>query len=162
MCDLERMFHQFHVAPRDQDYLRFLWWDGDDLEAPPSVFRTKVHLFGEALSPGCANFGLKHLAAKGAGRFSEATVKFIQCNFYVDDGLASLDSEAEAIQIVKEARDLCKTGHLHLHKFITNNREVLATIPKQERADGADGLDMALGENKMEQALGGPMVHHHR
>lgn len=24
MCDVERMFHQFHVAPSDQDYLRFL------------------------------------------------------------------------------------------------------------------------------------------
>ncbi|XP_076854580.1 uncharacterized protein LOC143509610 [Brachyhypopomus gauderio] len=27
----------------------------------------KVHLFGAASSPGCANFGLKHLAAKGQG-----------------------------------------------------------------------------------------------
>lgn len=63
------------------------------MEAPPSVFRMKVHLFGAASSPGCANFGLKHLAAEGEGKFSEATVRFIQRNFYVDDGLTSLDSE---------------------------------------------------------------------
>ncbi|XP_061759534.1 uncharacterized protein LOC133554580 isoform X7 [Nerophis ophidion] len=29
MCDVERMFHQFHVVKEHQDYLRFLWWDKD-------------------------------------------------------------------------------------------------------------------------------------
>lgn len=33
MCDGERMFHQFHVRPEDQDYLRFLWWENSDLES---------------------------------------------------------------------------------------------------------------------------------
>lgn len=61
MCDIEKMFHQFHVA-RDQDYLRFLWWDGGDLDCKPSVYRMRVQLFGAASSPGCSNFGLKHLA----------------------------------------------------------------------------------------------------
>ncbi|CAM4729270.1 unnamed protein product [Leuciscus chuanchicus] len=154
MCDVEWMFHQFHVAPRDQDYLRFLWWERGNMEAPPSVFRMKVHLFGAASSPGCANFGLKHLAAEGEGKFSEATVRFIQRNFYVDDGLTSLDSEEEAIELVREARDLCSNGKLHLHKFITNNKRVLATIPKQGLAEVATDLDMALGEHKMERALG--------
>nr|XP_057941354.1 uncharacterized protein LOC131137424 [Doryrhamphus excisus]XP_057941355.1 uncharacterized protein LOC131137424 [Doryrhamphus excisus] len=136
MCDVERMFHQFHVAPRDQDYLRFLWWEQGNIKAPVSVFRMKVHLFGAASSPGCANFGLKHLAAEGAGNFSEATVRFIKRDFYVDDGLTSLDSEAEAIQLVREARELCSAGKLHLHKFITNNRNLLDTIPKQELMKG--------------------------
>lgn len=72
----------------------------------------KIHLFGATSSPGCANFGLKHLAAEGVSEFSEATVRFIKRNFYVDDGLTSVDSEAEAIQLVQEARDLCSTGKL--------------------------------------------------
>jgi len=87
MCDIERMFHQFHVKAEDQDYLRFLWWENGNLEAKPSIYRMKVHLFGAASSPGCANYGLKHLAAERQGHFSEATIKFIQKNFYVDDGL---------------------------------------------------------------------------
>lgn len=24
-CDVEKMFHRFHVSPEDRDYLRFLW-----------------------------------------------------------------------------------------------------------------------------------------
>jgi hypothetical protein len=74
MCDIERMFHQFHVKKEDQDYLRFLWWENGNLENIPSVYRMKVHLFGAASSPGCANFGLKHLAAQGKGQFSEASM----------------------------------------------------------------------------------------
>nr|XP_054604914.1 uncharacterized protein LOC107372912 [Nothobranchius furzeri] len=154
ICDVERMFHQFQVAPEDQDYLRFLWWEDGNLDKPPSVFRMRVHLFGAASSPGCANFGFKHLAAQGEGKFSEAAVKFVQRNFYVDDGLASVDSEQEAILLVKEARELCNTGKLHLHKFISNSKTVIATIPKKECAAGATDLDLALGEPKMERALG--------
>ncbi|XP_054597297.2 uncharacterized protein [Nothobranchius furzeri] len=154
MCDVERMFHQFHVDPQDQDYLRFLWWEGGKMDDPPSVYRMKVHLFGAASSPGCANFGLKHLATQGDEQFSEQTVKFIQRNFYVDDGLTSVDSEAEAIQLVQEARELCSTGMLHLHKLISNKKVVLDTLPKEECADGATNLDMSFGEPKMERALG--------
>ncbi|XP_043972835.1 uncharacterized protein LOC122831013 [Gambusia affinis] len=153
MCDVERMFHQFHVIKEHQDYLRFLWWDKGDLNSKPSVYRMKVHLFGAASSPGCCNFGLKHIASQGRNTFSKETVEFIQRGFYVDDGLASVTSTAKAIQLVKESRELCKTGNLHLHKFVSNNKEVLATIPQEEQAQSKD-QNMALGELHIERALG--------
>ena len=154
MCDIERMFHQFYVKAEDQDYLRFLWWEEGNLEAQPSIYRMKVHLFGAASSPGCANFGLRHLADEGRGRFREDTVQFIKRNFYVDDGLASVTSQEQAIQLVKEARELCSTGKLRLHKFISTSEEVMATIPKEECVAAAKDLDMALGEHHVERALG--------
>ncbi|KAK0147343.1 hypothetical protein N1851_013244 [Merluccius polli] len=154
MCDIERMFDQFHVKAEDQDYLRFLWWDNGDLESQPSIYRMKFHLFGAASSPGCANYGLKHVAAEGQGNFSDDTIKFIQRNFYVDDGLSSVASEDQAIQLVKEARELCSTGKLRLHKFISNSKKVLDAIPKEECAAAAKDKDMALGELHMERALG--------
>ena len=154
MCDVERMFHQFHVRPEDQDYLRFLWWENGDLDSLPSVFRMKVHLFGAASSPGCANFGLKHLADQGQDQVRQDTVKFIKDNFYVDDGLVSVTSDAEAIQLIKEARQLCSTGKLRLHKFVSNSNNVLKSIPKEECAESVKDLDMALGEPLMERALG--------
>ncbi len=153
MCDVERMFHQFHVAREHQDYLRFLWWDNGNLDSKPVVYRMKVHLFGAASSPGCSNFGFKHLASRGHGRFSEESVKFIQRSFYVDDGLTSVGSAAEAIHLVEESRALCRTGNLRLHKFVSNDKEVVASIPPEERAQGKD-LNMALGELHIERALG--------
>lgn len=153
MCDIERMFHQFHVRKEDQDYLRFLWWENGNMETIPATYRMTVHLFGAASSPGCANFGLKHLAEQGQGQFSEDAVRFIQRNFYVDDGLASVQSEEEAIQLVKESRELCCTGRLRLHKFVSNSENVMATIPEEERAVIKD-QDMALSLPHIERALG--------
>ncbi|KAK0144674.1 hypothetical protein N1851_017016 [Merluccius polli] len=153
ICDIERMFHQFYVKAEDQDYLRFLWWESGNLESTPSTYRMKVHLFGAASSPGCANFGLKHLAARGQGQYGEGTVSFIQRNFYVDDGLLSVPTEQEAIHLVKEARELCGTGKLRLHKFVSNNDNVMMSIPEEDRATIKD-QDLALSLPHMERALG--------
>lgn len=153
MCDVEKMFHQFHVTKEHQDYLRFLWWDNGDMSSDPSVYRMKVHLFGAASSPGCSNFGLKHLALQGHGRFSEKAINFILRSFYVDDGLTSVQSTTEAIHLVEESRALCKTGNLRLHKFVSNDAKVIAAIPPEEHAPAKD-LDMTLGELHIERALG--------
>lgn len=37
-----------------------------------------------------------------------------------------------------------RTGRLHLYKFITNNKEVTDTIPREEWSEGATDLDVAL------------------
>ncbi|XP_054869155.1 uncharacterized protein LOC118470646 [Amphiprion ocellaris] len=154
MCDIERMFHQFHVRAEDQDYLRFLWWDNGDFLSQPSVYRMRVHLFGAASSPGCANYGLRHIAAQGQSHFKEATIRFIERNFYVDDGLTSVSTKDEAIQLVSEARELCSAGKLRIHKFISNCQEVLASIPKGECAETVQNQDLALGEVQIKRALG--------
>ncbi|XP_060775250.1 uncharacterized protein LOC132885032 [Neoarius graeffei] len=153
MCNIKRMFHQFYVKAEDQDYLRFLWWESGNLEATPSTYHMRVHLFGVALSPGCANFGLKHLAAQGQGLYGEDTIRFIQRNFYVDDGLVSVPTEWEAIQLVKEARELCGTSKLRLHKFVSNSDNVMMSIPEEDRAAIKD-QGLALRLPHMERALG--------
>ena len=53
-ADLEAMFHQVKVLPRDADALRFLWWSGS-LDNPPDECQMLVHIFGAASSPCCAN-----------------------------------------------------------------------------------------------------------
>ncbi|XP_026224932.1 uncharacterized protein LOC113168143 [Anabas testudineus] len=154
MCDIECMFHQFHVSPDDQDYLRFLWWDNGDFQSSPSIYRMRVHLFGAASSPGCANYGLRFIAAQGQGRFSEASIRLIERNFYVDDGLISVSTDEEAIQLVSEARELCSTGKLRIHKFIFNHHKVLASIPKEDCAETVRNQDLTLCETQIERALG--------
>lgn len=64
-----------------------------------------------ASSPGCANFGLRHLATEGQDPFNQSSVKFIQRIFIVD-GLVSVTSDAEAIQLIKEVRDLSSADML--------------------------------------------------
>lgn len=127
ICDVEKMFHRFYVSPED----RFLWWEGGDTKAEPKEYRMWVYLFGAASSPGCANYGMKYLASQKEKDYPAAT-NFIKKHFYVDDGLISVDSVDAAIKLVREAQNLCAKGKLHLHKFISNNRKVLESIPDSE------------------------------
>lgn len=91
MCDIEKMFHQFHVSEIDRDYLRFLWWKNGNTDTPAQEFRMKVHLFGAVSSPACANYGLKQLA-KEHSHTHPAGSQFIARDFYVDDGVTSVES----------------------------------------------------------------------
>lgn len=58
ICDIEKMFHRFHMSPEDRDYFRSLWWENGDKNSEPKEYRIKVHLFGAASSPGWANYGM--------------------------------------------------------------------------------------------------------
>lgn len=153
MCDIEKMFHQFLVNDQDRDYLRFLWYEDGDFTTRPRVYRMKVHLFGASSSPGCANYGLKYLAAANESTLPLGA-NFVQRNFYVDDGLTSEPTEERAIQVIKEARALCAKGGLRLHKFISNSHTVMERVPLSERASNIQSLDLSLDDFPMERALG--------
>lgn len=71
----------------------------------------------------------------------------------MDDGLVSVTSDTEAVQLVKEARQLCSAGKLRLHKFVCNSKKVLDSIPDEECAESVRKQDMALGELLMERAV---------
>nr|XP_043906906.1 uncharacterized protein LOC122785246 [Solea senegalensis] len=141
ICDIEKMFHQFCVSPEVRDYLRFLWWEDGQLETEPQEYRMTVHLFGAASSPGCANFGLKYLAQQHKSDYSSAPA-FIEKNFYVDDGLISVPSVKEAKELIVEAQELCKGAGLRLHKFNSNQREVLSCVAPSERAETTEQLNL--------------------
>ncbi|XP_065108476.1 uncharacterized protein [Paramisgurnus dabryanus] len=150
ICDIERMFYQFSVTPESRNYLRFLWWKGGDLEKEPQEYRMTVHLFGAASSPGCANFGLKHLARQHKATYPLAST-FVEKNFYVDDGLVSVPSVEEAKKLITESQELCKRGGLRLHKFNSNEEAALTCLDPSERAATIEplGLDSTLSERAL-------------
>ncbi|XP_041422759.1 uncharacterized protein LOC108719567 isoform X1 [Xenopus laevis] len=153
MCDVEKMFHQFHVKNEDRDFLRFLLWEDGDIDTEPAEYRMKVHLFGAASSPGCANYGMKYLAKQNE-KDCPSAANFLKKNFYVDDGLISLESTESAIQLVKESQELCARGNLRLHKFISNNREVLESISDSERASTMKNVDLNYDHLPVQNVLG--------
>ena len=130
-CDIEKMFHQFHVTESHRDYLRFLWWEDGNIDGPLVDYRMKVHIFGATSSPGCANFGLKQVAKDNA-EISPDAAAFIQRDFYVDDGLQAKDTVEQAVKVLSEAREICSHGNLRLHKITSNSQEMLAQFPDSE------------------------------
>ena len=116
MADVEGMFHQVRVSPKDCDAFRFLWWPENDLDSSPAEYQMLVHLFGATSSPSCSNFALRRTADDNRGEFSQEAVDTIKRNFYVDDCLKSVRSAPEAIPLVvtkcsRTAQDWSPNSH---------------------------------------------------
>ena len=154
MCDIESMFHQVHVNAEHRNLLRFLWWPDGDVNRELVEYRMTVHLFGATSSPGCANIGLKTTADKYKEEFGNAAASFVRHDFYVDDGLKSVPSPSEAIDLITKTKGLCERGGFRLHKLVSNSKEVLQSFPPEERASGIKDLNLDHEKLPVERALG--------
>ena len=126
-CDIQQMFYNFHVSDNFCDYLRFLFYEDNDLSREPTVFRMKTHAFGLTSSPSCANYALKQLASDYSDEYRDAS-EFLSNSLYIDDGLISLNSDQQALKLINEAVELCKKGGLTLHKFLSNSSYVMQYV----------------------------------
>lgn len=77
-----------------------------------------VHLFGNGPSPAVASYGLKKTASDGEEKFGDAAARFVHRNFYVDDGVTSLPTADEAIELVTTTQKMLAEANLRLHKVI--------------------------------------------
>lgn len=154
MCDIEGMFHQVRVAEQDRDLLRFLWWEDGDTSKEPTEFRMTVHLFGATSSPGCANFALKMAANDNESDLGPEAANFIRKDFYVDDGLTSVESAHDAVTLIKDTKEMCRRGGFKLHKITSSHKEVIEAIPIEDRAEGIQNIDLDKEALPMERALG--------
>ena len=155
-CDIEGMFHQVKVDEEHRDYLRFLWWDQGDTTKETAEYRMSVHLFCAASSPGCANLALKTTAEDNEKNLGTETAKFLSKN--EDDGLKSVKTVKEAIVLIQKGKEMYKQGAFRLHKFISNRKEVIESIPAEDRAKGIKDLDLEHEELPVRTSAGNPVV----
>ena len=146
VADIEAMFHQVLVDPKDCNALRFLWWPEDDLTREPTEHQMLVHLFGATSSPTCSNFSLRKTA------IGPEIIRTVQRNFYVDDCLKSERTTDKAVAVAKKTSELLTRGGFKLTKWISNKREVIEAIPKKDRAKSILGLE--LDKLPIERTLG--------
>ncbi|XP_072168946.1 uncharacterized protein [Diadema setosum] len=150
--DIEAMFHQVKVPVKDRDALRFLWWKDGDLDAEPKEYRMTVHLFGATSSPSCASYALRKTAEENQTDFDEEVVSTVRQNFYVDDCLKSVATKEEGQNLIQGLCKLLKKGGFRLTKWLSNDMDVLASIPQEERAQSV--VDLDLDHLPIERTLG--------
>lgn len=71
----------------------------------------------------------------------------------MDDSITSIASKDGAIKLAQEAHQLCASSSLRLHKFVSNDRAVLESVPPSECATDSEALDLAF-DDLPERALG--------
>ena len=114
----------------------------------------RVHLFGGASSPSCANFALRKMVEDNKEEFDSVgiLIETVNKNFYVDDCLKSTATDAEAIHLSSQLRQLLAKGGFRLTKWISNSKEVMTSLPESERAPSVKKL--VLDKTMVERALG--------
>ena len=154
MCDIEQMFHSFHVDPSHRDFLRFLWFKDNTPGEPIVEYRMNVHLFGNGPSPAVATFGLRKTATDGEEKFGREAARFVHRNFYVDDGLTSLPTAKRAIALITTTQAMLATANLRLHKIVSNSVEVMEAFPMEDRGKGVRDLDLHRDSLPAQRSLG--------
>ncbi|XP_075539206.1 uncharacterized protein LOC142573874 [Dermacentor variabilis] len=153
-ADVQQMFYSFMVREDHQNYLRFLWFKGNDISREIVECRMKVHVFGNSPSPAVATYGLRRTAQQAAPRFGEDARKFVERDFYVDDALKSLPSEEDAISLLQRAQKMLATANIRLHKIALNRQNVLNAFPREDHARGLKNLDFGTDASLTQRSLG--------
>ena len=142
VSDIEGMFHQVKVLEADRGALRFLWWRDGDPENEICEYQMNRFVFGAKSSPSCAAFALRSTAQANKTDYDDNVINTVLRNFYVDDLLKSTASINDAVLLSTKLRELLHRGGFRLTKWISNSREVIAQIPKGERAPDVQDIDI--------------------
>jgi hypothetical protein len=95
--DVKEMFLQVRVTPSEKDYLRFLWYENDDVV----IYRYRVHLFCTCDSP-CVSIAAIFLQALNyKDKFPEA-FKTIAKASLVDDMADSRPTKHEIKDLIQQ------------------------------------------------------------
>lgn len=154
MADIEQMFHSFLVKEEHRDYLRFLWFKDHNLDGDIVEYRMRIHVFGNCPSPSVAVYGLKRTAVEGESEFGSDARLYIERHFYVDDGLKSFSTEAEAIDVLHRAQQKLARSNLRLHKISSNSPIIMRAFPNEDLATMLQGLDLGVNSPSIQRSLG--------
>ncbi|XP_062704301.1 uncharacterized protein LOC134286665 [Aedes albopictus] len=124
--DIREMFHQTLVAEEDQDCQRFLWRE-HSTDAEPSTYVMRVMTFGASCSPSCAQYAKNLNAKEHEQQFPEAAEVIIK-KHYVDDMLASVETEAEAVELAEDIRFVHAQAGYEMRNWLSNSVPVLKAL----------------------------------
>ncbi|XP_057695101.1 thymocyte nuclear protein 1 isoform X1 [Corythoichthys intestinalis] len=153
-ADVQQMFYCFQVREDHRDYLRFLWYENNDMSKSVCDYRMKVHVFGNSPSPAVAIYCMRRAAVEGEEEHGLDAKQFVMRHFYVDDGLASTASSEEAVEILTNAQNMLAQSNLKLHKIASNDSKVVEAFPVAERAKDLKDLDLEFDNIPLQRSLG--------
>ncbi|XP_025420902.1 uncharacterized protein LOC112691005 [Sipha flava] len=131
MADIKQMYRQILIQPSDRDYLRIFW--RFSTQSPIDEYHLSTVTYGTSAAPFQALRTLRHLVILNGAEWPLAANILLNDTF-VDDILTGADSETEALHRQKELINLCALAQFELHKWASNNPNILQAVPENCRA----------------------------
>ncbi|GFS96395.1 integrase catalytic domain-containing protein [Trichonephila clavipes] len=130
-ADVEKMFRQIKVHEEDVDWQRILWRDSPT--KPIREYRLTNVTYGTSSAPFLSTRTLQQLAMDEQENYPAASRATLS-HFYVDDLLSGSATKKGAIRLVSELQERMNRGGFSLRKWVSNDPDVLATIPEELKA----------------------------
>ena len=143
------------IREEHRDLLRILWFeDPCDFNSRICVYRFKDLVYGLNCSQFISTFCLQETAIVNETDACQKAVEMTSKSYYVDDGLESLDSEAEAIECINDHIKLLSSRNFQVHKIISNSREVLKNVDKNCLAEKLQCIELDFEDLPQQKVLG--------
>ena len=151
VSDIQQMFYSFLVNEEHRDFLRFFWHEDNDVTKDLIEYRMRVHVFGNKPSPAIATYGLR----KAVENADKDVKRFVERDFYVDDGLTSCPLIDETVNLIKRTQQvLADNGKIRLHKIASNIPEVMDSFQKEDLDKNLSLMDVFADELPTQASLG--------
>lgn len=132
IADIEKMFRQIKIIEEHRDYQRLLWRFSTD--GPILEFRVTTVIDGTASATFLATRALLQASEDGALQYPQAS-KVVKQDFYMDDVSSGSHSVETAIQLQQNLIELLKDKGFLLRKWFSNAKELMESVPKENRHD---------------------------
>ena len=149
MCEIKEMYLQIKLKQDDQPYHRFLW-PSLETNREPDIFEFDRLVFGVNSSPFQAQFVTQEHARKYQSEFPLAAETILKST-YMDDSMDSVPDIKTAVELYSQLSQLWGSAGMHARKWLSNEPEVLQSIPS---SDCATEVDLDRGELPPVKALG--------
>ncbi|CAG7664104.1 unnamed protein product, partial [Allacma fusca] len=112
VSDIARAFLQISVAERDRNFLRFLWWEGDNAKKIVALRHRRV-VFGVSSSPFLVGAVIEFHLNRAPAHLEE-TARILRKSFYVDNCVSCVDTEEQLDSLISESQGLFALGKFDL------------------------------------------------
>lgn len=153
-ADVQQMFYCFEVCEDHRDYLRYLWFEDNDITKAVVEYRMKVHVFGNSPSPAVAIYCMRRAAKEGEQEHGTDTRQFVERQFYVDDALTSVPTPEQAVDLLTRTKNMLAESNLRLHKVASNCHLVMEAFSVEDRAKDLKDLDLGTDPLPVQRSLG--------
>nr|XP_012135024.1 PREDICTED: uncharacterized protein LOC105661809 [Megachile rotundata] len=141
-ADIEKMYKQILVEPKQRSLQRILWRSSRD--APVEVYELNTVTYGTASVPFLATRVLKQIGLDCATENSTVSTIIIN-DFYVDDLLTDVETELELEQVKEALSDILGRAELQLRKLSTNSSAFSKHLDIQDKMSNIDKHPKILG-----------------